>query len=121
MLEAEMANENKPGADPQRSRRLEIEQSVKTNGYAWAEAIMSFVRDRSGVPTAVMGVTRDISERKKAENKIAESEKKYRNLFENGSDLLCIHDLDGNLLETNISFKTEYGWRQEDLESVNIR
>ncbi len=121
ILEVELANENKPGIDPQRSRRIEVEQSIKGNGYAWAEAIMSFVRDRSGVPTAIMGVTRDISERKKAEEKIAESEKKYRNLFENGSDLLCIHDLDGNLLETNISFKDEYGWRQEDLEGVNIR
>ncbi|MGA8019289.1 MAG: PAS domain S-box protein [Desulfobacterales bacterium] len=121
ILEVELANENKPGIDPQRSRRIEVEQSIKGNGYAWAEAIMSFVRDRSGVPTAIMGVTRDISERKKAEEKIAESEKKYRNLFENGSDLLCIHDLDGNLLETNIAFKDEYGWRQEDLEGVNIR
>ena len=121
ILETELANENKPGADPQRSRRIEIEQSVKGGGYAWAEAIVSFVRDRSGAPTAIMGITRDISERKKAEEKIAESEKKYRNLFENGSDLLCIHDLDGNLLETNLSFKNEYGWRREDLESVNIR
>jgi PAS domain S-box-containing protein len=121
ILEVELANENKPGIDPQRSRRIEVEQSIKGNGYAWAEAIMSFVRDRSGIPTAIMGVTRDISERKKAEEKIAESEKKYRNLFENGSDLLCIHDLDGNLLETNISYKDEYGWRQEDLEGVNIR
>jgi PAS domain S-box-containing protein len=121
ILEGELANENKPGIDPQRSRRIEVEQSIKGNGYAWAEAIMSFVRDRSGIPTAIMGVTRDISERKKAEEKIAESEKKYRNLFENGSDLLCIHDLDGNLLETNISYKDEYGWRQEDLEGVNIR
>ena len=121
ILAEERANENNPGADPQRSRRIEIEQSVKGGGYVWAEAIMSFVRDQSGAPTAIMGITRDISERKKAESKIAESEKKYRNLFENGSDLLCIHDLDGNLLETNLSFKNEYGWRREDLESINIR
>ncbi|WP_319408080.1 PAS domain S-box protein [uncultured Desulfosarcina sp.] len=121
ILEAELANENKPGVDPQRSIRLELEHSVKGGGYTLTEATVSFIRDRSGVPTAIMGVTRDISERKKAEKKIAESEKKYRNLFENGSDLLCIHDLDGNLLETNIPFKKEYGWRREDLEGKNIR
>ena len=121
ILEAELASENKRGIDPQRSRRIEIEQSIKGGGYAWAEAIVSFVRDRSGAPTAIMGVTRDISERKKAEEKIAESEKKYRDLFENGSDLLCIHDLDGNLLETNLPFKKEYGWQREDHESMNIR
>jgi two-component system, cell cycle sensor histidine kinase and response regulator CckA len=49
------------------------------------------------------------------------SEKKYRDLFENGSDLLCIHDLEGNLLETNIPFKKEYGWQRKDLDGVNIR
>jgi PAS domain S-box-containing protein len=53
--------------------------------------------------------------------KLIESERKYRNLFENGSDLLCIHDLDGNLLETNLPFKKEYGWQREDHENVNIR
>jgi PAS domain S-box-containing protein len=121
ILETELAVENKSGVDPQRSRRIEIEHSIKGGGYTWAEAIVSFVRDRNGMPTAIMGVTRDISERKKAEKKISESEKKYRNLFENGSDLICIHDLDGNLLETNIPFKKEYGWRREDLEGKNIR
>ena len=121
ILEAELAAENKPGVDPQRSKRVEIEHSLKGGGYTWAEATVSFVRDRNGTPTAIMGVTRDISERKKAEKNISESEKKYRNLFENGSDLICIHDLDGNLLETNIPFKKEYGWRREDVEGKNIR
>jgi PAS domain S-box-containing protein len=79
ILEAELANENKPGTDPLRSRRIEVEQSVKGGGYAWAEAIVSFVRDRSGVPTAVMGVTRDISERKKTEEERKVFEVKLQN------------------------------------------
>ncbi len=41
-------------------------------------------------------------ERKKAEQK-------YRDLFEKGSDWICFHDLEGNVLETNLSFKTEIG------------
>ena len=106
ILEEELANESKPDADPQRSRRIEIEHSLKGGGYLWAEATVSFIRDSSGAPTALMGVTRDIVERKKAEKEIAESEKKYRNLFENGSDWLCIHDLEGNLLETNLDRKS---------------
>jgi PAS domain S-box-containing protein len=52
---------------------------------------------------------------------LMESERKYRNLFENGSDLICIHDLEGNLLETNVPFKREYGWMQKDLDGINIR
>ncbi|MCJ7809173.1 MAG: PAS domain S-box protein, partial [Desulfobulbaceae bacterium] len=121
ILGEELALENKPGVDPQRSRTIEIEQSVKRGGYTWAEITVSFVRDQRGAPTAIMGVTRDISERKKAEGEIAENEKKFRNLFEHGSDWICIHDLEGNLLETNLQYKEEYGWRREDLEGVNIR
>ena len=120
-LETELANEGKPGVDPHRSITIELEQSLKGGGYAWAEATVSFVRDQSGAPTAIMGVTRDISERKKAEQAIIESEKKYRNLFENGSDLLCVHDLDGLLLETNLAYKEEYGWQPQDLKGINIR
>jgi PAS domain S-box-containing protein len=121
ILETELANEKQPGVDPQRSRRLEVEHSLKGGGYAWAEITVSFIRGPNGVPTAILGVSRDISERKETEKIIAESEKKYRNLFENGSDLICIHDLEGNLLETNIPFKTEYGWSREELDGINIR
>ncbi len=121
ILEMELARDGQPGVDPLRSRRVEIEESLKSGGYAWAEATVSFIRDTNGEPSAIMGVTRDISERKAAEEQLSESERKYRNLFENGSDIICIHDLEGNLLDTNLTYKTEYGWRQEDLDGVNIR
>ncbi|WP_054692483.1 PAS domain S-box protein [Desulfosarcina cetonica] len=52
---------------------------------------------------------------------LVDSERKYRYLFENGSDLLCIHDLEGNLIETNLPFKEEYGWQHEDTQGINIR
>jgi len=55
------------------------------------------------------------------QSELMESERKYRDLFENGSDLIYLHDLEGYLLETNILFKKEYGRRREDIEGVNIR
>jgi len=68
---------------------------------------------------------RQLHESKKAleaqKAELIESESKYRNLFENGSDLLCIHDLEGNLLETNLHYKEKYGWHREELEGLNIR
>lgn len=121
ILQEELANDHKPGVDPQRSRTVEIKHAIKDVGWAWAEATVSFIHDSEGKPTAILGVTRDISIRKEGQRILAESERKYRNLFENGSDLLCIHDLEGNLLETNMQFKDEYGWKEEELEGVNIR
>jgi PAS domain S-box-containing protein len=71
--------------------------------------------------TANTGYEQELTRRKKTEKSLIESEQKYRYLFENGADLLCIHDLDGNLTETNLCFRHEYGWTQEDLIGINIR
>ena len=49
----------------------------------------------------IVGVSRDISERKRAEEALLESEDRYRDLVENSSDLVCTHDLEGNLLSVN--------------------
>jgi len=121
IISSELDNDNQTGVDPQRYLTLELEHLLKSGDYAWSEITASFIRDQEGRPTAILTVTRDISERKKVEAAIIESEKKYRNLFENGSDLLCIHDLKGNLLETNLPYKEEYGWTKEDITGVNIR
>lgn len=57
----------------------------------------------------------------KIQEDLIESEKKYRELFEKGSDLLCFHDIEGNLIDTNIAFKKEYGWHGEIPIGLNIR
>jgi PAS domain S-box-containing protein len=63
----------------------------------------------------------EIEARKRVEEMLQKRERRYRNLFENGSDLICLHDLDGKLLETNLPYKEEYGWQKQDLEGLNIR
>ena len=47
----------------------------------YAERTSNLLRDEKGSPVAIYGVLRDISERKKVEMEIVESEKKYRLLF----------------------------------------
>jgi len=60
-----------------------------------------------------------LRKRKAAESELRKSEEKYRELFEKGSDLLCFHDLDGNILDTNLAFKRKYGWHKT--EALNLR
>ena len=82
ILEKELAQDNQPGVDPQRSRTIEIQESHKDGTYGWAEVTVSFIRNEEGRPTAIMGVTRDISERRQAEAALKESEEKYRGLVQ---------------------------------------
>ena len=55
-----------------------------------------------GVPY-ILSITRDISDRKRAENALKESEAKFRNIFENIQDVYYETALDGTILEISPS------------------
>jgi len=57
----------------------------------------------------------------KAEEELRESEEKYRDIFENGSDLLYFHNLEENFTEVNFAWRREYGYGEEDLANLNVR
>lgn len=67
VLSEELARDGAEGIDPNRSRTSELEQVFKDGSHAWAEATMRFIREDTGRPVSVLGVTRDISQRKRAE------------------------------------------------------
>jgi len=62
--------------DPTRSRTMEVEILRRDGSALWAELKMNFMRDQAGRPVGVLGVMRDISERKKAEEQRIEFEQK---------------------------------------------
>jgi PAS domain S-box-containing protein len=63
----ELEKDGKEGVDPNRSRTLEVQQACKDGSFVWAEATVTFIRNEEGRPVGVWGATRDINERKRAE------------------------------------------------------
>ena len=63
----ELALEGRPGIDPNRSRTLQVEQYRKDGSTVWTEVTARFLRDEIQQVTHILGISRDISERKKTE------------------------------------------------------
>ena len=58
-------------------------------------------RDASGGVAGVVGIARDITARKQIEDRLRESEEKYRSLVESASDYICTFDEEGRFLFLN--------------------
>lgn len=74
-----------------------------------------------GAVEAVAGVTRDITERKHAEEALKESESKYRLLMEQASDGIHTYDPRGNIIETNSKLCEMLGYTREELLRLNVK
>jgi two-component system cell cycle sensor histidine kinase/response regulator CckA len=67
----------------------------------WFETTHAPVVDETGTIIGVCLNARDISTRKRAERALRESEARYRDLFDNASDLVCATDPGGRFLYVN--------------------
>ncbi len=81
LLQEELAREHAVGVDPNRSVTTEIQESHKNGSYHWAEVTSTFIRNAEGRAIGVLGVTRDIDDRKKAEEALRKSEEQLKAIF----------------------------------------
>ncbi len=80
----------------------------------------SVLYNERGEHIGTMGVSRDITELKEAEQQLIESEEKYRDLFENATDLIQSLDMKGNILYVNDAWKNTVGYSEKEIENKNI-
>lgn len=73
----------------------------------------------AGVTTGYIGVMTNISDRKKAENDLKESEERYRKLIQAFPDIIMVSDLNGKVLFGNEPLEKIAGISPEDYTNIN--
>ncbi len=99
-----------------------------TECYTLGDAIC--IVDENGKPLRMLGITQDITERRKAEEALRESEENYRYLFENMNDAFALHKIilnesgkpiDYQFLSVNPVFTKRLGMKPEDIINHTAR
>ena len=115
-----LALEEVPNADPQRVLRMELEYYRTDGSTVWLENQVSGIRDDNGTLIGFHGVARDITERRKAEQALKESEERYRLLAQNASDIIWVIDAGLKITYVSPSAASLLGYSVEELMTVSF-
>ena len=85
----------------------------------WLEAVGTNLLTDSTIRGIVLNA-RDVSERKRADRALRESEERYRDLFDNASDLVCMAAPDGTLLYVNQAWQYGTGFTEDEIGRMRL-
>jgi PAS domain S-box-containing protein len=78
------------------------------------------ILDKRGNPAFLLGISEDITERKKAQESLAQSEALLRTTFENASIGVCLVGMDGRFLKVNQTMCQLLGYTEQELVQMEF-
>lgn len=95
---------------------------VDANGTIhWVRDRGCLIRGENGEVLCREGVILDITDRKRVEEELIRGEERFRNIFDNASDIIYVHDLEGNYLSINGAGERIFGYTIEETLKMNVR
>jgi PAS domain S-box-containing protein len=76
--------------------------------------------DQAGALTEFQSVGWDVTDRRRAEDALRNSESRFRQLFENASDAIFLHETDGRFLDVNEQACRSLGYTRDELCSLKV-
>ncbi len=103
------------------SFEIEFRYATKQNSWRWIIGRGKPVEwDSQGQVLRVVGTHVDITERKAAEQAVAQSEERLRTIFETIADPVVVYDGQGRPKYLNPAFTQVFGWTHEELKEGPI-
>ena len=103
------------------SGRLEFELVGQKSTRRWLETHAVPLRDAGGETTGLLGITRDITERKKAEEGLRESERLYRTVIEEAEENIFLMDTEtARIVESNPAACRTLGYTEEEFLHMTL-
>jgi diguanylate cyclase (GGDEF)-like protein/PAS domain S-box-containing protein len=87
----------------------------------YVSASISLRKDSAGKPVGFRGVLRDVTERKRMEESLRQSEERHRSIIEQMHDGYFEIDLAGNFVHFNEAACQTYGYSKEELMGLNYK
>ena len=100
--------------DLNRKRLFNIREKHRDGRILTMEHTISWLRDENGIAVGILGVARDVTEKKNSEEALKESEEKYRTLFENSPYAVGLINLKGVVIQGNSNIEQIFGYRKEE-------
>lgn len=118
----------KAGMPEQELRVAEAEGSFEDEGWRvrkdgslfWADVVTTALRDSDGSLRGFSKVIRDITERKKTEEALRESEERYRIIAETASDVIITIDQESTIQFANAASEKVFGYAPSELVGRNL-
>ena len=92
----------------------------KDGAMVWIDVKTTLLWNEDGEACGFLGVAKDITERKLAEERVQHSEKLFRALIENSSDAIALMKVDGIFIYASASTARVLGYQPEELIGRNV-
>jgi PAS domain S-box-containing protein len=98
---------------------IEFRSFTRDGRMVWLSDTARVVRDQTGQPLFLQGITLDITDRKQAEAALAEREAYFRALIEHSADAVALFGVDGSILYGSPATPRILGYQIQDFVGRN--
>ncbi|MDX2464675.1 MAG: PAS domain S-box protein, partial [Porticoccus sp.] len=92
----------------------------KDRELVWVSLTVALLRDESAQPKLFVSTVEDITERKRVEEALRESNDRFKLWFETANIAICLVDVDGRFIKTNEQMCAMYGYSENELEAMTV-